>query len=64
MEDIMLRLKSGREFRFRCEEFQIGRIRINGAISEFNYKGGVGECPVYLQPQDIECIAVIAKGAE
>ena len=63
MKDMLVRLKGGREFRFKCKEYRISRINISGAITEFEYKGGIGECPVYLRVQDIECIAEIAKGA-
>lgn len=63
MTDIIMRLKSGREFRFQCEEYTI-RFKLDGTLSEFSYKGGVGECPVYFQEQDIECIAVIGKETE
>jgi len=61
MNEIIMRLKSGREFRFKCEEYTIKTFKIDGTLSDFSYKGGVGECPVYFQAQDIECIAVIGK---
>lgn len=61
MNDIIMRLKSGREFRFQCEEYTIKTSGLVRTLSEFSYKGGVGECPVYFQEQDIECIAVIGK---
>lgn len=61
MKEIVLRLKSGREFRFKCEEYSISIFEIDGTLSDFSYKGGVGECPIYFQPQDIECIAVIGE---
>ena len=61
MNDIVMRLKSGREFRFKCEEYSIKRSKLDGTLSEFSYKGGVGECPIYFQTQDIECIAIIKK---
>lgn len=61
MKEIVLRLKSGREFRFKCEEYSISTFKIDGTISNFSYKGGVGECPIYFLTQDIECIAVICE---
>ena len=61
MHDIMMRLKSGREFRFKCEEYTIKTFKPTGTLSEFSYKGGVGECPIYFQELDIECIAIIEK---
>ena len=61
MTDIVMRLKSGREFRFKCEEYTIKTFKLDGTLSEFSYKGGVGECPIYFQEHDIECIAVIGK---
>lgn len=48
-KEIVLRLKSGREFRFKCEEYSISTFKIDGTIS------------IYFQTQDIECIAVICE---
>ena len=62
MHDIMMRLKSGREFRFKCEEYTIKTHELNGMLSEFSYKGGMGECPIYYHIEDVECIAIIGKG--
>lgn len=64
MNEILMRFKSGREFRFKCEEYTIETLKFDGSLSEFSYKGGVGECPIYFQVQDIECIAVIEKDWE
>lgn len=61
MNEIVMRLKSGREFRFKCEEYTIKTFKPTGTLSDFSYKGGVGECPIYFQAQDIECIAIIEK---
>lgn len=61
MNEIVMRLKSGREFRFKCEEYTIKTFKPTGTLSDFSYKGGVGECPIYYQAQDIECIAIIGK---
>lgn len=64
MHEIVIRLKSGREFQFKCEEYTIETFKMDGTLSEFSYKGGVGECPIYLQEQDIECIVIIRKERE
>ena len=61
MYDIMMRLKSGREFRFKCEEYTIETYALNGELSNFIYEGGVGECPIYFRREDVECIAIIGK---
>ncbi len=61
MKDIVMRLKSGREYKFKCEEYTIETLKIDGSLSEFSYKGGVGECPIYFQREDVECIAIIGK---
>lgn len=61
MHDIVMRLKSGREFRFKCEKYTIETYALNGELSEFTYEGGVGECPIYFQIGDVECIAAIGK---
>lgn len=61
MHDIIMRLKSGREFRFQCEEYTIETLELDGMLAEFSYKGGVGECPVYFRREDVECIAIIGK---
>lgn len=61
MHDIVMRLKSGREFRFKCEKYTIETYALNGELSEFTYEGGVGECPIYFQREDVECIAAIGS---
>lgn len=61
MNEIIMRFKSGREFRFKCEEYTIKTFKPTGTLSEFSYKGGVGECPIYYQIPDVECIAIIGK---
>lgn len=64
MNEIIMRFKSGREFRFKCEEYTIKTFKPTGTLSEFSYKGGVGECPIYFQELDVECIAIIEKEAD
>lgn len=61
MNEIIMRFKSGREFRFQCEEYTIETYASNGTLTEFSYKGGAGECPIYFQREDVECIAIIGK---
>ena len=61
MKEIVMRLKSGREFRFKCEEYTIEIFKPTGTLSDFSYKGGVGECPIYFRMEDVECIAIIGK---
>lgn len=59
MHKIIVRLKSGREFSFKCKEYSIKTFKMDGSLSDFSYKGGVGECPIYFQMDDIEAIAII-----
>lgn len=61
MNEIIMRLYSGREFRFKCEEYTIETYKLSGELSKFSYKGGVGECPIYFQTEDVECIAIIGN---
>lgn len=61
MHEIIMRFKSGREFRFKCEQYTIKKFKPTGALSEFSCRGEAGECPIYFQIQDIECIAIIRE---
>ena len=61
MYKIVVRLKSGREFHFKCKEYSIKTFKADGSLSHFSYEGGVGECPVYFQIDDIEAIAVVRE---
>lgn len=64
MHDIIVRLKSGREFRLSCKRYKISRFKIDGTISDFSYEGGIGECPVYFNALDIEAVVEITKNRE
>ena len=64
MNKVVLRLKSGREFMFECESYKIERFKYDGSLSNFTYKGGIGECPIWFDPDDVEAIAVVCKGRE
>lgn len=62
MNKVILRLKSGREFEFECESYSLQTFKLDDRLCDFTYKGGVGECPIYFNPNDVEAIAVIHKG--
>lgn len=64
MNKVILRLKSGREFVFECESYSLQTFKLNGSLSDFTYKGGVGECPIWFSPDDVEVIAVVRKGGD
>lgn len=57
MHKMMVRLKSGREFRFSCESYTIEKSTDSGMITRFNYEGGQGECPTYFTLNEIEAIS-------
>ena len=61
MNDIALRLKSGREFRFQCKKYTIKKLKADGKIYSFEYEGGVGECPIYFNAEDIESISIFTN---
>ena len=63
MYKVILRLKSGREFKFECESYLLEEINtLNNRLHDFTYKGGVGECPIWFSRDDVEAIAVVRKG--
>ena len=64
MNKVILRLKSGREFVFECESYSLQTFKVDGSIRDFTYKGGVGECPIWFIPDDVEAIAVVRKGGD
>ena len=64
MNKIILRLKSGREFRFECESYSLHTLKLDNSLYGFTYKGGVGECPIWFDIDDIEAIAVIGEECE
>ena len=49
---------------FECESYGIERFRYDGSLSDFTYKGGIGECPIWFDPDDVEAIAVVCKGGD
>ena len=61
MHKVVLRLKSGREFQFKCKSYEIATFKMDGSLLDFSYEGGVGECPIYFQVDDIEAIAIITE---
>ena len=56
MPRLIMRLKSGREFKFSCKTYRLEKYKIDGKLCSFEYTGGVGECPVYFDVNDIEAI--------
>ena len=64
MNKVILRLKSGREFVFECESYSLQTLKLDGSLSDFTYKGGVGECPIWFSPDDVEAIVVVHEGGE
>lgn len=64
MNKVILRLKSGREFVFECESYSLRTFNLDGSLCDFNYKGGIGECPIWFSTDDVEAIAVVRKGGE
>ena len=64
MKDIILRLKSGREFHFSCESYKIITSKYDGSLADFSYKGGKGECPIYFMVNDVEAISIITEDKE
>lgn len=59
MHSMVVRLKSGREIRFACKTYKFEKANINGKLLSFECTGGVGECPVYFNVDDIEAIMEI-----
>lgn len=59
MHNIVMRLKSGREVKFSCETYRVESYKLNGSLTNFEYTGGVGECPIYFHVHDIEAILEI-----
>ncbi len=58
-----VRLKSGKEFNFTCSEYTINYNELLGCVTRFKFKNGQGDCPVYLNPTDIESISLNNKEA-
>ena len=64
MNEVILRLKSGREFVFECESYSFEISKLDRRLCDFTYKGGVGECPIWFNLDDVEAIAVVYKGGD
>ena len=64
MNKVILRLKSGREFVFECESYSLQTFKMDGSLSDFTYKGCVGECPIWFSIDDVEAIVVVHEGGE
>lgn len=55
--DMCIRLKSGREFRFSCEEYTIKRHSLTQELAEVEFKDINGEGPIFFKTCDIESIS-------
>lgn len=49
---------------FECESYSVHTFKMDGKLCDFTYKGGVGECPIWFRPDDVEAIAVVCKGGD
>lgn len=59
MHSMIMRLKSGREIKFTCKTYALEKLKLSGELAGFEYTGGVGECPIYINMDDIELILEI-----
>ena len=48
MHNLLILLKNGKEIKFKCEKYATTRSNLNGALIDLYFKGGTGDCPVYL----------------
>ena len=62
--NICMRLKSGREFRFSCEEYSIKRYSMTQELAEVDFKNVSGECPIFFKTENIESISEYTEGEE
>ena len=62
--NMCIRLKSGREFLFSCETYEITKNNITGEITAYNLTNVKGECPLYIRTSDIESISRFIDEAE
>lgn len=62
--DMCMRLKSGREFRFSCEEYLIKRYSMTQELAEVEFKNVSGECPKFFKTDDIESISEYIESKE
>lgn len=63
MYQIIMRFKSGSEYNFKCKSYD-AHTNPFGELVLFDYKGGVGECPIYYNPKEVESIAVVKEEKE
>lgn len=60
MYQVIMRFKSGSEYNFKCKSYDV-HTNPFGELVLFNYKGGIGECPIYYNPKEVESIAIIKE---
>ena len=63
MAKIVIRLKSGFELPIECENAKL-TMNITGGIESFEIEGAKDNRPLYLNPQDIECVYQIMDKTE
>lgn len=56
MVKIVIRLKSGFELPIECEEAKFQTSQMNGVLAGYKLKGCKNNRPIFLQPEDIECV--------
>ena len=63
MAKIVIRMKSGFELPIECENAKLTK-KITGDIASFEIEGAKDNRPLYLDPQDIECVYQIMDKTE
>lgn len=53
---MILRLKSGREIRFTCDEYKINRLKMTGELTSYEFTNVTGEYLAYISLDDVEAI--------
>ena len=53
-----VRLKSGKEFNFTCSGYNINYNELLGIVTRFEFDNGRGNCPIYINPTNIESISI------
>jgi len=61
MYEMIMRMKSGREFKFSCDEYSISISKVTGELMDFSCEKVIGECPLYFKTEDVEAIVLITK---
>lgn len=61
---MILRLKSGRELRFTCDEYEIGRLKMTGELTRYEFTNVAGEYPAYISLDDVEAIIEVRDEEE